>query len=569
MGQIVTLKQFLRHFEQQRSQRFCFILGAGASRSSGIPTGAELTRQWLEHIKEDLNNDQLESWLREESIDASDPAGFYHKIFSKRFEVDLQGGYDFLEEIMENVEPSCGYSFLAEIMARGKHAIVITTNFDSLTEDALFIYTSKKPLVIGHSNLAEYINIQSQRPQVIKVHHDLFFSPQNTEDETEYIDKKLENKLREIFKSYVPIVIGYAGNDGGFMDVLKRVLDGSSGLFWCFTGKEPPEGKIEELVINKQGCFVPIEGFDELMVMLGARSGVGLLNERIEQIAKERAEGYRKQVEKVYDEIRNVEEKETDLLPGALNEILEIEKHDKPDWWIYELQARKETDPEKIASIYEEGLKKCPDSHELMNNYAISLRVKKDYSQAEKYHLRALELAPDNANINGSYAVFLRVKKDYSQAEKYYLKALELAPDNANINGNYAVFLRVKKDYSQAEKYHLKALELAPDNANINGNYVLLLLQQRHFEKAKNLIDKTFQLIQPHEKTLELELWFYRYACFYQDYPESKSQVDSLLQDGVRSPGWLLEDLLETVREMVQHPEYDQVAQFAKQICEA
>ena len=91
---------------------------------------------------------------------------------------------------MEKAEPSCGYSFLAEILAQGKHDIVITTNFDSLTEDALFIYTAKKPLVIGHSDLAGFINIQLQRPQVIKVHHDLFFSPQNTEDETKYIDEK-------------------------------------------------------------------------------------------------------------------------------------------------------------------------------------------------------------------------------------------------------------------------------------------------------------------------------------------------------------------------------------------
>ena len=130
-------------------------------------------------------------------------------------------------------------------------------------------------------------------------------------------------------------------------------------------------------------------------------------------------------------------------------------------------------------------------------------------------------------------------------------------------------FLRtLRKDYPQAEKYYLKALELMPNNGGGHGNYALFLLQQRHFEKAKISIDKAFQLIQSHEKSLELELWFYRYACFYQDYPESKSQVDSLLQDGVQSPGWPLEGLLETVREIVKHPEYDQVAKFAKQICE-
>ena len=529
----ITLKQFLRYFEEQSSQRFCFILGAGASKSSGIPTGAELARLWLDHIKEDLDNDQFESWCEKESIDRGEPADFYHEIFTKRFEVDHQGGYDFLEKIMEKAEPSCGYSFLAAIMARGKHDVVITTNFDSLTEDALFIYTSKKPLIIGHSELAGFINTRLQRPQVIKVHHDLFFSPQNTEPETRHVAEKLESGLREIFRIYTPVVIGYGGNDGGFMDMLDTVLAKSGGIFWCFRGTELPKGKIRKLVVEKQGCFIPIEGFDELMVLLGQKIEIGLLHENIEQVAKERVERYRKQVEKT---IENMNNEETDILPDAWNEIIKTRKHEEADWWTYALRAVKETDSEKIESIYEEGLEKRPDSHELTTNYANFLT---------------------------------QIKKDYPQAEKHYLKALELAPDDANGHGNYAVFLtQIKKDYPQAEEHHLKALGLEPDNAAVNGNYALLLLQQRHFEKAKNSIDKAFQLIQSHEKSLELELWFYRYACFYQDYPESKSQVDSLLQDGVRSPGWSLEGLLETVREIVQHPEYDQVAKFAKQICE-
>ena len=294
----ITLKQFLRYFEEQSSQRFCFILGAGASKSSGIPTGAELARLWLDHIKEDLDNDQFESWCEKETIDKDEPADFYHEIFTKRFEVDHQGGYDFLEKIMEKAEPSCGYSFLATIMARGKHDVVITTNFDSLTEDALFIYTSKKPLIIGHSELAGFINTRLQRPQVIKVHHDLFFSPQNTEPETRHVAEKLESGLREIFRIYTPVVIGYGGNDGGFMDMLDTVLAESRGIFWCFRGTELPKGKIRELVVEKQGCFIPIEGFDELMVLLGQKIKIGLLHEKIDQIAKERVEKYRKQVEK-------------------------------------------------------------------------------------------------------------------------------------------------------------------------------------------------------------------------------------------------------------------------------
>ncbi len=703
----ITLRQFLRYFEEQQNRKFCFILGAGASKSSGIPTGAELARQWLNEIEEDLDEDQFKAWLKEERIDKNEPASFYHQIFAKRFEVDHQGGYDFFEKIMEKAEPSCGYSFLAEILAQGKHDIVITTNFDSLTEDALFIYTAKKPLVIGHADLAGFINIQLQRPQVIKVHHDLFFSPQNTEDETGHIDEQLERGLQDIFQSYIPIVIGYGGNDGGFMDVLKRVLDPDKGIYWCFTGKEHPKGEIEELVIDKQGCFIPITDFDELMVLLGEKIGIGSLKERIQQIADERVERYGKQMQGVYNKINdgldlpnaldrvlkygnlesyllpyNENNDRSDLL-DALDKILKPEKPEEPNWLTYGIQAKKETDPEKIESIYKEGLEKCPDSHELMNDYAVFLQnIKKDYAQAEKYYQKALALKPDDVMANYNYAVFLTLlkkdyaqaekdylqaekyyqkalvlepddtainhhyalflalfkrdyaqaekyyqkalvlepddaainhhyavllaffQKDYAQAEKYYQKALALKSDDATINRNYAVLLALfkkdyaqaekyyqkalalepngaannshyalfltlaKKDYAQAEEYYQKALTLEPNDADINHHYALFLLQQGYFEQAKIFIDKAFQHIQPYRKELELSLWFYRYACFYQDYPESKSKVESLLQDGIRSPGWPLEGLLKTVKQTVQHPEYDQVAELARQISE-
>ena len=527
----IKLKPFLRYFGEQRNRKFCFILGAGASKSSGIPTGAELASQWLNEIEEDLDEDEFEAWLKEERIDKNDPASFYHQIFATRFEIDHQSGYDFFEEIMEKAEPSCGYSFLAEILAQGKHDIVITTNFDSLTEDALFIYTSKKPLVIGHSDLAGFINIQLQRPQVIKVHHDLFFSPQNTEDETEHIDEKLERGLQDIFQSYIPIVIGYGGNDGGFMDVLERVLDPDKGIYWCFTGTEHPKGKIEKLVVDKRGCFIPITDFDELMVLLGEKIGIGLLDKKIERIADERVKRYRKQIQEVY----NKSKEGSGLLLNAWGEI--IKKPEEPNWWTYVLRAEKETDPEKIESIYEEGLEKCPDSYELMNDYAIFLQ---------------------------------NIKKDYTQAEKYYQKALALKPDDAAINSDYAIFLLqdMKRDYTQAEEYHQKALALDPNDPNNNGNYALFLLQQGNFEQANTFIDKAVQHIEAYDKELELELWFYRYACFYEGYPESKSKVERLLQDGIRSPGWPLDGLLETVKKIGQHPEYDQVAELAKQISE-
>ena len=83
----------------------------------------------------------------------------------------------FLERTLERAQPSLGYYPLAALLANTRNNLVITTNFDSLVEDALFIYTDKRPIVISHELLAQYINFNTSRPIIAKLHRGLFFDP--------------------------------------------------------------------------------------------------------------------------------------------------------------------------------------------------------------------------------------------------------------------------------------------------------------------------------------------------------------------------------------------------------
>ena len=159
-----SLRKFIHYFGEntREEKKFCFILGAGASKSSGIKTGEELVEEWVKKIKE-ADLDDFTKWAGDNGINENDCAAHYPEIFEKRFEFDIRDGYAELERAMDNKEPSCGYSALAQLLALGKHNIVFTTNFDSLTEDALFIYTQKKPLVVGHWALAGYIKENPSR----------------------------------------------------------------------------------------------------------------------------------------------------------------------------------------------------------------------------------------------------------------------------------------------------------------------------------------------------------------------------------------------------------------------
>ncbi len=628
-GTSLSLRRFINHFckDIRQEKRFCFILGAGASKTSGIPTGAELAQRWISELEEQ-DSDDLEEWLNEKGIGKEDYATHYSDIFDKRFELSRKDGFAFLESVMSKAEPSCGYSILAQILEKGKHNIVITTNFDSLTEDALFIYTQKKPLVIGHSALAGYITATPSRPLVVKIHHDLLLSPKNTTVETSKLDDNFIKSLKEVFKQYTPLVIGYGGNDGSLMSFLKNLEYLEEGMFWFYINEKDIKPEVEELVRKVEGHFVKIKGFDHLMIQLGNELKLEKLDGEIERIARNRAERYRKQIE----DLNDTTDHDTKKAVG------EITSRGKRSWWNYVLLADAEENVEKADAIYQEGLKEFPDSSGLLGDYAIFLKnMKKDYSAAEKYYQKSLELNPDDANVNGNYAVFLcDIKKDYSAAEQYYQKSLELTPDDANVNGNYASFLKnIKKDYGAAEKYYQKSLELTPDDANVNGNYANFLCDikkdygaaEKYYQKSLELnpdaanvngnyavflcdikkdysaaeqyyqksleltpddaninsnyakfllicdrkkealtfINKAFNCMDDENNLVALELWFYCYVVFPKKFPESRQKIEGLLEQGIKSMGWDLSEIVK-IAEREKHPEIEKVKEFAKRI---
>ena len=144
----ITSKEFVYTFCEiwkGIDRRICFVLGAGASRSSGIKTGGELAKLWLDEIKERMDHipEAFNEFVKEKNININYPATNYPQLYSERFRLDPGTGFDFISTLMENAIPSYGYSVLAQMMAAGQHNIVVTTNFDNLTEEALYTYTDK------------------------------------------------------------------------------------------------------------------------------------------------------------------------------------------------------------------------------------------------------------------------------------------------------------------------------------------------------------------------------------------------------------------------------------------
>jgi protein O-mannosyl-transferase len=523
----IPIKTFLYHFcnNIRDDKKYCFLLGAGASKLSGIPTGGELVQKWMTELTEMYKVDDLDSWKKKEGISMDDLAKDYSKIFDKRFELDKKEGFSFLEQIMEGKEPSCGYSVLAQILDIKPHKIVITTNFDSLTEDALFIYTNKKPLVVGHEALANYIKPFGSRPIIVKIHRDLFLTPKNTPDETFEIETNFKKNLTSIFKYYTPLVIGYGGNDGSLMGFLEDLDEIEGGIFWFYRENNGRLSKrIKNLIEKFDGYAIPIPGFDDLMIQIGNKLELERLDEKIVKIAKRRAKNYREQIKKVTE--KKTTTKET---KDAVNSMV---SRGVKNWWSYEVEASKEEDLTKRDTIYQEGIKIFPKSAELHCSYAIFLADnRKEYDRAEEFFKKAIELNPDLAINIGIYANFLTInRKEYDKAEELFKKAIELDPDNANNIGNYAIFIKnIRKKYDKAEEFFKKAIELDPGHANNIDNYAIFLSDiRKEYDKAEKLFKKAIEL-EPDDAN-----YIGNYAIFLNNIQKKYDEAEELYKKAIK-----------------------------------
>lgn len=489
-----------------KDRQFAFILGSGASFTSGIPTGHQLAERWIKdlHLRECLDSRPLEEWIANCGIGGGQltletVAEHYPQIFERRFEGDREAGYAELEAAMEGKSPSLGYSLLAEIIERTRHKVVVTTNFDNLVADALAMHAHQSPLVVAHESLAGFVRPQLRRPLVAKIHRDLFLHPINDPKGVSTLEQGWRIALKKLFQYFTPVVVGYGGNDGSLMDMLLELEEGdiAGRMLWCYReGARPPEKALQVLRKHK-GLMVKIAGFDEFMLQLAARLlkdfDVAAIAERTAKLGQDRAELYRKQASDLRE--RSARGSAAKQKAGV---VLSESVRSGRSWWAWELQAQSAVDLDERDRIYLEGLRQFPRSAELFGNYANFLKnQRKDYDTAEEMYKKALELDPGNVTHTGNYANFLaEQRKNDVMAEEMYKKALELDPDHANNTGNYANFLAdQRKDYDAAEAMYKKALELDPGHVNNTGNYASFLADQRKdYKLAEAMYEKALEL---------------------------------------------------------------------------
>ena len=300
----------------------------------------------------------------------------------------------------DKVDPSLGYVVLMSFLLETDNNVIITTNFDRLSETALLTVFNQHAKVIYHENILPFITVDKKKPTIIKIHNDAFFQPKSDDQDTATLSDSWKKIVKDILQNYYLIVLGYGGNDKeGLMQYIVEIAD-PDRIYWCYRKKE----EISKAILDKEFRRVNIVGFDEFMFALD-QSLPEDKNSKLEKIQNMIQKTANEKIKNLEEKIKNIAEINNQKNINKKAEDRDISSKFLEDftantWWDYQLQINKSKIEDDKDRLYRQGLDIFSKSPELIGNYAVFLsKTRKDYDNAEQYYKKVLELEPDDADF--------------------------------------------------------------------------------------------------------------------------------------------------------------------------
>jgi len=275
---------FLRTLKENTDTGHVFLLGAGASISSGIQSAADCIWEWKKNIfitknpnlsqqyrdyKSQTVRRSIQRWLDNEGSYPKEGSANEYSIYAlEAYPIDdIRRKY--FENICRDREPHLGYRLLCLLAKYGMVKSVFTTNFDGLVEKASH-QTGLTPIAISLDTTDRiHRTASSNELLTVALHGDFKYGPlKNTGSELDTQHDTFINALEQHLYAKHLIVIGYSGRDHSVMDALKKAYSkpGAGMLFWCGFGHNMND-EVEDLLKHveshrRKGFYIPTEGFD-------------------------------------------------------------------------------------------------------------------------------------------------------------------------------------------------------------------------------------------------------------------------------------------------------------------
>lgn len=270
-----------------------WFLGAGASRSSGLPTATDLT--WdlkVRHYCAQENQDVVAHDVSNRAVQARiqafmDSKGYpplwdqneYSFYFQLLFGRDYAAQQRYLSEALapDKISSTVGHRTLAALVHLGLARVIFTTNFDEVVEAAV-AQVSGKSLTAFHleGSYAALEALNAERfPIYAKVHGDFRYqSVKNLTSDLLSNDREIQRCFVAAAARFGMIVSGYSGRDSNVMAMFREAVDQNNafphGLYWTVPRIASVEPAVRDLMDyansrGVQGGIVETGTFDEML----------------------------------------------------------------------------------------------------------------------------------------------------------------------------------------------------------------------------------------------------------------------------------------------------------------
>jgi tetratricopeptide (TPR) repeat protein len=268
-----------------------FLIGAGCSRSAGIPLAAEIAEDMCVDLAARYSNGMFQGQEPTEALawlvkHGDLPHGLtWGDLYTPLFDNHFRDATHQRGVIGRATARATGINWthvcIAELVARHYVHTVLTTNFDQLMLEGL-MRAGVIPVVADGVESLTRIDGRPDVPQLVHLHGSRHtYNPRNTSRDVLETRRfgEVVRSLRELIRdSSALIVVGYAGREEGVMDVLidaVRELGGKT-IYWIQYDPNPQQlsSKASALLdsCSNGGLLV---GFDADIVLTEIMSGVG------------------------------------------------------------------------------------------------------------------------------------------------------------------------------------------------------------------------------------------------------------------------------------------------------
>jgi hypothetical protein len=239
--------------------RAIFLIGAGCSRSAGIPMAGGVAQMCVRKLvslysqkEENIEDENLAyKWLYDNGhLDKSkwseepDWAKLYGELFANHFKSDGQQREIILEAIKKGENKiNWAHLCLGELVSHGFVHTVLTTNFDQLVLRGI-INTGVIPVVADGLGALSRVISNSNTPQVVHLHGSMHtYDLRNSKDatgETKGIFGYVGMMHGLLQNSDVLVVIGYYGGEEGVMELLIEAAHSFPNMviYWVMFEKD-------------------------------------------------------------------------------------------------------------------------------------------------------------------------------------------------------------------------------------------------------------------------------------------------------------------------------------------